>query len=41
MASIYKKGNVWYLSVTLGKNRLTRRLKTNDNKVAIALKPYV
>ena len=41
MASIYKKGNVWYLSVTLGKNRLTRSLKTNNNKIAIALKPYV
>ena len=26
MASIYKKGNIWYLSVTLGKNRLTRSL---------------
>ena len=41
MASIYKKGNVWYLSVTSGKNRITRSLKTDDYKVAEALKPHI
>jgi hypothetical protein len=41
MASIYKKGNVWYLSVTSGKNRITRSLKTDDFKVAEALKPHI
>ena len=41
MASIYKKGNIWYLSVTSGKNRITRSLKTDDFKVAEALKPHI
>ena len=41
MSSIYKKGNVWYLSVTSGKNRITRSLKTDDFKVAEALKPHI
>jgi len=41
MASIYKKGNVWYLSVTSGKNRITRSLKTGVFKVAEALKPHI
>jgi len=41
MSSIYKKGNVWYLSVTSGKRRITRSLKTDDFKVAEALKPHI
>jgi len=41
MASIYKKRNVWYLSVTIGKNRTTRSLRTSDYKVAKQLKPYI
>ena len=41
MASIYKKGNVWYLSITSGKRRITRSLKTDDYKVAEALKPHI
>ena len=41
MASIYKKGNIWYLSVTVDKNRITRSLKTDDYKVAEALKPHI
>ena len=41
MASIYKKGNVWYLSVTSGKRRITRSLKTDDYKVDEALKPHI
>jgi len=41
MASIYKKGNVWYLSVIIGKNRATRSLRTSDYKVAKQLKPYI
>ena len=41
MASIYKNRNVWYLSVTIGKNRATRSLRTTDRKVAKQLKPYI
>jgi len=41
MASIYKNRNVWYLSVTIGKNRATRSLRTSDYKVAKQLKPYI
>ena len=41
MASIYKKRNVWYLSVTIGKNRTTRSLRTSDYKVSKQLKPYI
>ena len=41
MASIYKNRNVWYLSVTIGKNRATRSLKTSDYMVAKQLKPYI
>ena len=41
MASIYKNRNVWYLSVTIGKNRATRSLMTTDYKVAKELKPYI
>jgi integrase len=41
MASIYKNRNVWYLSVTINKNRATRSLRTSDYKVAKQLKPYI
>jgi len=41
MASIYKNRNIWYLSVTIGKNRATRSLRTSDYKVAKQLKPYI
>jgi len=41
MASIYKNNNTWYLSVTIGKNRATRSLRTTDYKVAKQLKPYI
>ena len=41
MASIYKNRNVWYLSVTIDKNRATRSLRTSDYKVAKQLKPYI
>ena len=40
MASIYKKGNVWYLSVTSGKNRITRSLKTGDTKGESRVRTY-
>ena len=41
MASIYKNRNVWYLSVTIDKNRATRSLRTSDYKVAKQLKTYI
>ena len=41
MASIYKNNNTWYLSVTIGKNRATRSLRTADYKVAKQIKPYI
>jgi len=41
MASIYKNRNIWYLSVTIDKNRATRSLRTSDYKVAKQLKPYI
>ena len=41
MSTIYKKNNTWYLSVSIGKNRLTRSLRTDDYKVAKALKPHI
>ena len=41
MASIYKNRNVWYLSVTINKNRATRSLRTADYKVAKQIKPYI
>jgi len=41
MASIYKNNNTWYLSVTVGKKRVSRSLKTKDYKVAKALKPHI
>ena len=41
MASIYKKRNIWYLSVSIGNTRSTRSLRTDDYKVAKALKPHI
>jgi len=41
MATIYKKRNIWYLSVSIGNNRVTRSLRTADYKVAKRLKPYI
>tara|TARA_Y100001970_G_scaffold291019_1_gene426725 strand:- start:4890 stop:5768 length:879 start_codon:yes stop_codon:yes gene_type:complete len=41
MASLYKNRDVWYLSVSVGKNRATRSLRTTDYKVAKRLKPYI
>ena len=41
MSTIYKKNSTWYLSVSIGKNRLTRSLRTDDYKVAKALKPHI
>ena len=38
MASLYKNNNVWYISVSIGSNRMTRSLKTNDFNVAKKLK---
>ena len=39
MASLYKNKNVWYLSIYHHGKRITKSLKTNDLKVAKALKP--
>jgi len=41
MSTIYKKNSTWYLSVSIGNNRLTRSLRTNDYKVAKTLKPQI
>ena len=41
MASLYKNRDVWYISVSIGKNRATRSLRTTDYKVAKGLKPYI
>ena len=41
MASIYKNRYVWYLSVAIGNNMVTRSLRTSDYKVAKQLKPYI
>jgi len=41
MASLYKNKNIWYLSVSIGKERSTRSLKTTDYAVAKKLKPYI
>ena len=41
MASLYKNKKIWYVSVTIGKDRITRSLKTSDYKVAKKLKPYI
>ena len=41
MASIYKNNNTWYISVNIGNKRKSKSLKTNDYKVARALKPHI
>ena len=41
MASIYKKRNIWYLSITIGNTRATRSLRTDNYQVAKALKPHI
>lgn len=41
MATIYKKQNTWYLSVSIGNNRLTRSLRTDNYKLAKTLKPHI
>ena len=41
MASLYKNKNIWYLSVSIGKDRTTRSLRTSDYTVAKKLKPYI
>ena len=41
MASIYKKRNIWYLSITIENTRATRSLRTDNYQVAKALKPHI
>ena len=41
MASLYKNKNIWYLSVSIGKDRTTRSLRTSDYTVAKKLKPLL
>ena len=41
MASIYKKRNIWYLSIAIGNIRATRSLRTDNYQVAKALKPHI
>ena len=41
MASLYKKRNVWYLSLSINNKRVTRSLNTKDYSIAKQLKPYV
>ena len=41
MATIYKKRNIWYLSVSIGNTKSTRSLRTDDFTVAKALKPHI
>ena len=41
MATIYKKQNTWYLSVSIGNQRKTKSLRTDNYKVAKELKPYI
>ena len=40
MASLYKKRDIWYISLTIKQNRITRSLRTKDYIVAKELKPY-
>ena len=39
MSILYKKRNIWYLSVTVNGERASRSLRTKDKKVAKKLKP--
>ena len=41
MATLYKNRNIWYITVSNGKNRLTRSLRTKDKHVAKQLMPSV
>ena len=41
MASLYKNRNIWYVSVTIGKDRIARSLRTSDYTIAKKLKPYI
>ena len=41
MASLYKKRNVWYLSLSINNKRVTRSLNTKDYSIAKQLKPYI
>jgi len=41
MASLYKNGNYYYISVTFGGKRTVKSLGTKDKKVAKSLKPFV
>ena len=41
MASLYKKRDIWYISLSIKHNRITRSLRTKDYRVAKELKPYV
>ena len=38
MATLYKNLNIWYITVSNGKNRLTRSLRTKDKQAAKQLK---
>ena len=40
MASLYKKRDIWYISLSIKQNRITRSLRTKDYRVAKELKPY-
>ena len=40
MASLYKKRDIWYISLSIKHNRITRSLRTKDYKIAKQLKPY-
>ena len=41
MSSLYKNNDTWYLSITHNGKRISRSTKTNDHKVALALKPHI
>ena len=41
MASLYKKRNIWYISLSINHNRITRSLRTKDYTIAKSRKPIV
>ena len=41
MASLYKKRDIWYISLSIDQQRITRSLRTKDIRVAKQLKPFV
>ena len=41
MASLYKKRNIWYISLAINNSRITRSLRTKDYAIAKSLKPIV